>query len=108
MLIRAAQWGAKVSAVLLVAVWSSICLFAHAVLVKSTPEPNSSVSGPNVPVTLTFNSRVDQLRSTLKIEGSDQTLVAISVKKDPAAPDKLVGQATNLKPGAYKLKWQVL
>jgi methionine-rich copper-binding protein CopC len=80
---------------------------AHAVLLESTPPLNSSVSGPNVPVKLRFNVRIDALRSRLTLlrpDGSAQTL-EIS-KQSPA--DTLSAEATGLPAGAYRLRWQVL
>ena len=34
-------------------------IVAHAVLMESTPKANSTVKGPDVPITLRFNSRID-------------------------------------------------
>ena len=82
--------------------------FAHAVLVKSTPAPNEVISGPNVPVTLTFNSRVDQARSALTLESRDHPAVKLKVDADPSSPAKLEAKISNLVAGSYTLRWQVL
>lgn len=81
-------------------------LWAHAVLMQSSPALNASVKGPDVPINLRFNVRIDGGRSRLhllKPDGSTQMLVA-----KQSAPDTLQAQATGLKPGVYKLQWQVL
>jgi methionine-rich copper-binding protein CopC len=74
---------------------------------ESTPRLNSTVKGPNVPVTLRFNVRVDGSRSRLHLAGPDATLRTLSVAPQ-SSPDMLQAQADGLAPGAYKLQWQVL
>ena len=81
---------------------------AHAILVKSMPAANDTVSGPDVPVELTFNSKVDQARSTLTLERPDHSMARLQVDLDPASPAKLAARVLGLGPGAYKLRWQVL
>ena len=66
-------------------------LWAHAILMQSKPAANSTVKGPDLPVWLKFNVRVDGSRSRLQLNGPDGSAVS-----------------TGLKAGAYKLHWQVL
>lgn len=80
---------------------------AHAVLLESSPALKSSVAGPDVPLRLRFNVRIDAARSRLTLvdpDGSSQTL-QIS-KQDP--PNTISAQAKGLRPGTYRLRWQVL
>ena len=80
---------------------------AHAVLVESSPALKSSVSGPDVPLKLRFNVRIDAARSRLTLvdpEGASQTL-EIS-KQD--SPEIISAEATGLHPGLYRIRWQVL
>ena len=80
---------------------------AHAVLLESNPPLKSAISGPDIPIKLRFNVRIDALRSRLTLilpDGSAQPL-EIS-KKAPA--DTLSAEATGLAAGAYRLRWQVL
>jgi methionine-rich copper-binding protein CopC len=58
-------------------------------------------------VQLAFNSRVDQSRSTLSLEGPDHDSTPVAVE-DSTQPAKLSARISNLKPGLYKLHWQVL
>jgi copper resistance protein C len=81
--------------------------FAHAVLLESSPALKSSVAGPDVSLRLRFNVRIDAARSRLTLVdlyGSSQTLEID--KQDP--PNTLSAQAKGLRPGAYRLRWQVL
>ena len=81
--------------------------WAHAVLMESKPSLHSSVKGPDVAIFLRFNVRIDGSRSRLQLVapgGSPQTL---SLAKQ-SSPDILQSQVSGLKPGAYKLLWNVL
>jgi methionine-rich copper-binding protein CopC len=80
---------------------------AHAVLLESNPPLKSAVTGPDVPIKLRFNVRIDARRSRLTLihpDGSSQPL-EIS-KKAPA--DTLSAAASGLTSGGYRLRWQVL
>jgi methionine-rich copper-binding protein CopC len=80
---------------------------AHAVLLESSPPLNSSVSGPNVPVKLRFNVRIDALRSRLTLLRPDGSAQALEISKQSPA-DTLSAEATGLPAGTYRLRWQVL
>lgn len=90
---------------------ASLCialpLYAHAVLLSATPGVSQVISGPDVPMTLRFNTRVDAKRSALVLVapgGHSQSLHII----ENSPPDKLISEAKGLKAGAYVLLWQVL
>ena len=98
-------------AVILIAVTTAFLIVApaaaHAVLLESTPALKSAVSGPNVPIKLRFNVRIDANRSRLTLvrpDGSAQTLDLST----PASANTLTSQAHSLSPGEYRLRWQVL
>ncbi len=80
---------------------------AHAVLLESTPSLKSSVAGPDVPIKLRFNVRIDAGRSRLALVGPAGFTQALEISKESPA-DALVTHATGLLPGAYRLRWQVL
>jgi hypothetical protein len=82
-------------------------LWAHAVLMQSKPALNATVKGPNVPIWLRFNVRVDGKRSKLQLTSADGATVPVEALKQ-TAPDILESGAADLKPGAYKLLWRVL
>jgi len=82
-------------------------LFAHAILMESTPKQNSTVKGPDVDITLRYNVRIDGGRSRVELVAADGTKSDLKLDKQ-AKPDILQLKASGLKPGAYKLQWHVL
>jgi methionine-rich copper-binding protein CopC len=80
---------------------------AHAILLESNPALRSAVSGPNVPIKLRFNVRIDALRSRLTLIHPDGSAKALEISKQSPA-DTLSAEATGLAAGAYRLRWQVL
>jgi methionine-rich copper-binding protein CopC len=84
-----------------------VSAFAHAVLLESSPPLKSSVAGPDVPLRLRFNVRIDAARSRLTLVDSDGSAQTLEIgKQDP--PNTISAQAKGLRPGAYRLRWQVL
>ncbi len=79
----------------------------HAVLKESQPAANSKVTGPDVPIMLKYNVRVDAKLSKLQLLNPDNS--TSDLKIDPqGSPDTLNAKGTGLKPGLYKIRWQVL
>lgn len=85
----------------------SSVLFAHAILMESTPKQNSTVNGPDVGITLRYNVRIDGGRSRVELVAADGTKSDLKVDKQ-SKPDVLTCKASALKPGAYKIAWHVL
>ena len=80
---------------------------AHAVVLESSPAPKSSIRGPDVPLRLRFNVRIDVARSRLALVDPDGALQTLEIsRQDP--PNTLSAQARGLRPGVYRLRWQVL
>ena len=80
---------------------------AHAVLLESSPALKSSIRGPDVPLRLRFNVRIDAARSRLALVDPDGALRTLKIsRQDP--PNTLSAQARGLRPGVYRLRWQVL
>jgi copper resistance protein C len=82
-------------------------LHAHAVLVESNPKTGSAVHGPDLPIWLRFNVRVDGSRSRFTLVSADGNSKLITPETQ-SKPDILTGKLTGLKPGPYRLQWQVL
>jgi|ERR1700674_2866091 len=80
---------------------------AHAVLLESTPPLKGAVLGPDVPIKLRFNVRIDTLRSRLTLIHPDGSAQALEISRQTPA-DTLSADATGLAAGAYRLRWQVL
>ncbi len=91
---------------MLIAGAAQVC-WAHAILRESTPAINSTVSGPDLDITMRFNVRIDGSRSRVLMVAPDGTTSALKLATQ-AKPDILQTRATGLKPGAYKLQWKVL
>lgn len=81
-------------------------LRAHAILESSTPAVDGTVTGADVPITLTFNVRVDASRSKLRLLFPNASLIDLSAQQ--TSPDTLATQITGLRPGLYTILWQVL
>jgi copper resistance protein C len=91
---------------LLVAGTAQLC-WAHAVLMDSTPKLNSTVNGSELNINLRFNVRIDGPRSRVRLVAPDGTTATLTLASQ-STPDTLQAHAVGLKPGAYKLEWQVL
>lgn len=98
-------WSWLIRTVLLFSL-SIVTLHAHAILLSAIPAVNQVVDGPDVPIKLQFNSRIDAKRSIMVLNSSSgQTKLTI---KKQVSPDMLSSEAKGLTPGAYILQWQVL
>ncbi len=98
---------ARIGAVAIVIIIAVRVALAHAIVVEESPASNSVVTGPNVPLKLRFNVRIDAARSRLLLFMPDGSTRELKVKPQPA-PDVLTADAEGLGFGAYKLHWLVL
>jgi copper resistance protein C len=80
---------------------------AHAVLVSAQPGENSTVTGPDVPVLLKYNTRIDMEHSTLMLLAPGGKLAKVTIGSQPS-PGLLSARLTGLVKGVYELRWQVL
>jgi methionine-rich copper-binding protein CopC len=79
----------------------------HAILKETTPAANSKVAGPDVPIILKYNVRVDAKLSKVLLWNPDNSTAELKLDEQKSA-DTLTSKATGLKPGAYRIRWQVL
>lgn len=79
---------------------------AHAILLESQPAAGSTVAASHVDVRLRFNSRIDAARSRLTLTRPDRRQAVLPARGDAAG--NVLTAATDLTPGAYSLRWQVL
>jgi methionine-rich copper-binding protein CopC len=79
----------------------------HAILKESSPAPNATVAGPDVPIVLKYNVRIDAARSKVQLLHPDNSVTDLPLAKQ-TTPDTLSSKATGLTPGEYKIQWQVL
>jgi len=101
--VRAILWAATISALL----FAGRIADGHAVLKETSPAANSKVAGPDVPIILKFNVRIDSARSKLQLLNPDTSTTDLTLDKQ-SSPDALITKATGLKPGPYRIRWQVL
>lgn len=97
----------SVSLLLLILAGGTQLCWAHAILMDSSPKLNSAVKGPDFDINLRFNVRIDGGRSRVRLVAPDGTTSTLTLAEQ-ATPDTLQTHAAGLKPGAYKLQWQVL
>ena len=79
---------------------------AHAILLESLPKAHAVIQGPDTPIELRYNSRIDAGRSTLTLispDGRSRPLSAIQ-----SGPGTLTSKVSQLGRGSYVLRWQVL
>jgi methionine-rich copper-binding protein CopC len=96
-----------VSALLLCLAIAPGAASAHAIIIDSTPTANATVTGPNLNITLRFNSRIDRARSSLALTPADAKPLSLIIESS-GTPDILQARASGLTPGTYNLRWQVL
>jgi copper resistance protein C len=82
-------------------------VLAHAVLLESSPALKSTVAGPDVPIELRFNVRIDASRSRLTLILPGGLAQPLEIRKQTSA-DMLSSEAMGLQAGVYRLRWQVL
>jgi methionine-rich copper-binding protein CopC len=97
------------TAAMAMAMFLLFCRFieGHAVLKESNPKANSKVAGPDVPIMLKYNSRIDAKMSKLQLLNPDHSTSDLTIERQKA-PDTLNARTTGLKPGSYRIRWQVL
>ena len=99
-------WRSSLLALFLIAGTASP-LWAHAILMESTPKSNSTVKGPDFAITLRYNVRIDGGRSRVRLVLPDGRVSTLTLASQ-ATPDTLQTHAVGLNPGVYILQWQVL
>lgn len=104
---RIVCWPVNVVLLTLLVLGTTTPVWAHAVLMESKPKINSTVKGPDIPIWLRYNVRVDGKRSRLQLIAPDGSTVSVDAPKQ-SAPDVIESHVAGLKPGEYKLQWKVL
>ena len=80
---------------------------AHAIIVEAAPQVGAVLHAGAVDVRLRFNSRLDHHRSRLRLLDAvgKETVVRLD---DDTPVDVITAHISNLPPGDYRLRWQVL
>ena len=80
---------------------------AHAIIVEAAPQVGAVLHTGAVDVRLRFNSRIDHHRSRLELlDALGKPTVVTVDDQEPA--DVITAHISNLAPGDYRLRWQVL
>ena len=80
---------------------------AHAIVVAARPAMGSTVPQGELQISLDFNSRIDQQRSSLRRGQPDGLEAAVSVALNSAS-SSLAGSTKTTMGGQWRLVWQVL
>ena len=102
-----AVWKLSIPILLAAATYFVSSAYAHAIVLSATPGIHQTIRGPDVPVKLRFNSRIDPKRSRLTLIASGGKEAALGIAGESSG-DSLVSEAKGLKSGPYVLRWQVL
>lgn len=78
---------------------------AHAVLVNSSPAAHATVKGPEVSISLRFNSRIDGAHSRLYLVDPNGRAEMLTLAPQ-ATPDTLAAPSVKVGAGAYTIRWQ--
>jgi len=81
--------------------------FAHAIIVEAVPSNDAVVHGTTVDVKLRYNNRIDHVRSRLLLLDGNGKERPITIAPD-SPTDQLIATITDVAPGQYRLRWQVL
>jgi hypothetical protein len=106
-MIRDLPFGLMAGIVLVCLVGLEEPIAAHAILQKSIPAADSTVDGPDIHINLSFNVRIDRGRSRLILVPPNGKSVMLKILEE-SRPDSLSARVTELTPGSYVLRWQVL
>ena len=94
--------------------WMGIALvYAHAVVIESTPKNGAILLQPPQEIILHFNAKIEKTLAKVSLKTSDGKMVllpneAINKRDTAETPDYLIIQLPLLEPGTYLLQYKVL
>jgi len=88
-------------------VMTGTAALAHAIVVDSMPKPGAMVAAGPIQIEIRYNSRIDAQRSSLVLMDEKKATTPIPLQATDA-PDRLIAAIADIKPGKYRLRWQVL
>ena len=95
---------ARITTALLLAM--PLAAHAHAILVDSAPAARAAIPAGPEAIWLRFNSRIDRARSRLVLVAPDNSETRLAI--GAGGPPDVLRAASDLRPGEYALRWQVL
>lgn len=81
---------------------------AHAFLDRASPAVGSTVHTPPTEVRIQYTEELEPAYSTAHVEDASGATVSTAARVDSAEPQVLIVPLGALKPGRYKVIWQVL
>ena len=81
--------------------------FSHAIVIASDPAAGSILPSAPFEAAIRFNNRIDVARSNLVVLDAARQVTALTVRP-VSDPDVMAGSVPPLRPGRYRLRWQVL
>lgn len=99
--------GAAAALLLAWAALQPLAASAHAVVVASSPAAGATLANGDAHAVVRFNSRIDHERSRLSLIRADGSTLRLPLEAS-TGPDSLIARLPGLKPGQYRLRWQVL
>ena len=79
----------------------------YVLLLSASPDFNAVIRGPDVPIRMRFNTRIDSKNSKLVLFGPNGAAHELPVVH-LGLPDMLVSAATGLTSGTYAIHWHVI
>jgi copper transport protein len=95
--------------IILYSAWAVPTVFAHALLVRSTPQANAVLAQPPVQVEIYFSEPLEgQLSSIRVFDANNLSVDAGDVRVDPGDPTRLTVSLHFLPDGVYTVTWKVV
>jgi methionine-rich copper-binding protein CopC len=101
------SWKLTIPILVAISFYFASAAHGHAIVLSTTPGLRETVPGPDIPIKIRFNSRIDSKRSRLTLLAPDGKETALGIV-NVSSEDSLISEAKGLKSGVYFLRWQVL
>ncbi len=84
-------------------------VYAHAVLLESTPKDESVLASPPGQVVLRFNSKIEKkITQVVLLDSQNKRIALRPLDSGPGTSDSLVIPVPPLGPGRYQLQYRIL
>ncbi len=101
-----------VAAIMMLLCFLPSSLFAHAIVIESSPADGATLPHPPAQVVLRFNAKIVHTLAVFTLSSSDGKRIAMPPAQDSHAiaayPDRLVIPLPRLKQGSYVLRYKVM
>lgn len=95
--------------VVLYSAWTVTTVYAHALLLRSTPQANAVLEKSPVQVELFFSEPLESNLSSIKVYDSNNLQVDVSdVRVDPSTPTRMTVSLRSLVDGIYTVTWKAV